>query len=290
MTTQLKPADKFRTVNGLKLHYLDWGSEAAQPMLLLHGGTGNAHLWDVLARSMHQQYHILALDHRGYGESEWAADPDTYTTDHYVSDIAALTEELGLDQFVLAGLSMGGRNAMVFAGTYPSRVARLIIADAGPGPLDPAVQTPPRQTREDMRAAAEEFDSLDAAVEWAHQYEVYRRASREWLRRYLDAGLKPLPNGKLTWRFDKAIRERQRQGGGGNPPVWDIVSKIACPTLVIRGAESPSFAPEVARRMLEVIPHSTLVEVPNSGHAVVWDNPQAFGAAVHGFLGLSGPE
>ena len=118
MTTQVQPQDKTVFANGLNLHYLDWGTVGKPAMVLLHGLRGHAHSWDDFSGAVCQQYHVLALDQRGRGLSDWAKDGD-YSTGAYVADLAAFCDALGLDSPVLVGHSMGGRNVISFAARYP---------------------------------------------------------------------------------------------------------------------------------------------------------------------------
>ena len=115
MTTKVQPQDKTVSVNGLNLHYLDWGAPGGPPLVLLHGMRGHAHSWDDVSAATCQQYRVLALDQRARGDTDWAKDGD-YSTDAFVADLAAFSEALGLDSFILCGHSMGGRNSMAFAG------------------------------------------------------------------------------------------------------------------------------------------------------------------------------
>src|SRR5437667_212475 len=121
MPADRKPSDKDIDTDGLRLHYLDWGNVAAPPMLLLHGFSGHAHTWDTFARAMADQFHILALDQRGHGESDWATD-GAYTVDDHAADIRAFHDRLRLGPVVLIGLSMGGRNAIRDTGMHPGNV------------------------------------------------------------------------------------------------------------------------------------------------------------------------
>src|SRR5437867_12468358 len=90
MALQVQPQDKTVMANGLKLHYLDWGSPDNPPMVLLHGLRGHAHSWDDFSAALCEDYHILALDQRGRGDSEWAKD-GVYTTAAYVADLLDVT-------------------------------------------------------------------------------------------------------------------------------------------------------------------------------------------------------
>jgi pimeloyl-ACP methyl ester carboxylesterase len=128
---KMMPRDIYLEIKGLRLHYLDWGKNEKEPMLLLHGFMAHAHVWDEFALGFQDRYHIIALDQRGHGESQWSAD-EAYSLDDYFSDIAHLIESLQLKSFVLMGHSMGGRNALFYTACRPENVARLILVDARP--------------------------------------------------------------------------------------------------------------------------------------------------------------
>jgi pimeloyl-ACP methyl ester carboxylesterase len=279
MTTRVQPRDKTADVNGLKLHYLDWGTAGKPPMVLLHGLRGHAHSWDDVSPAMCQDHHVLALDQRGRGDSNWAKDGD-YSTGAYVSDLAGFVEALHLEPFILVGHSMGGRSSMAFTARYPRRVQKLVIVDMGPAP-DPRGG---ERIRQEILQVPEEFESFEAVVAYMNKQNRY--ASERVLRRRLQYATRQLPNGKVGWRYDLAIRDQRRKGTA--PPLedlWPGLPHITCPTLIVRGADTDILAPEVARRMVETIPNAQLVEVPRAGHMVFEDNPEGFLAALRGFLG-----
>ena len=128
--TTVKAQEKQITVNGLRLRYLDWGNTGKTPLVCLHGHTGQVHIWDEFAEAMSPHYHVLALDQRGHGDSQWAG--TGYDRDRFVEDMAAFVDSLGLSKFVLAGLSMGGWNCLLYPAANPERVERVIIVDIGP--------------------------------------------------------------------------------------------------------------------------------------------------------------
>jgi pimeloyl-ACP methyl ester carboxylesterase len=276
----MTPRDRHVDANGLRLHYLDWGNETAAPMLLLHGFSGHAHTWDTFARAMCARFHVLALDQRGHGDSDWAKD-GAYTVDDHAADIAAFHDRLGLGPVVLIGLSMGGRNAIRYAATRPEAVKSLVIVDIGP---DIALQGAERVRR--MAAEApEEFTEIEEAVAYLRGYaRPATPAAEEALRYRVTHGLKKQPNGRYTWKYDKALRDQRRQRQLPLVDLWPAVSRITAPTLIVRGAESDVFAPETAKQMHELIPGSRLVEIPGAGHSVPADAPEAFARAVREFL------
>src|SRR5215471_2508860 len=117
--------DRFVTVNGLRIHYLDWGAEGKQPLILLHGIGRIAHTFDHLAPHFSRNYHVIAVDMRGHGDSGW--DPNgQYLVEDYVKDIVGLSEQLQLKNIVIWGNSTGGRVAQVFAGMHPELVSAVI--------------------------------------------------------------------------------------------------------------------------------------------------------------------
>ena len=123
------PKDKYIRVNQLRLHYLDWGKGGDKTLLLLHGFMSHAHMWDNLATELSARYHVLALDQRGHGDSEWSKEA-YYSIDSHFSDISVFIESLGLEKVVILGHSMGGRNALFYAACAPEKVERLILVDA----------------------------------------------------------------------------------------------------------------------------------------------------------------
>ena len=279
MTTQVQPQDKTVSANGINLHYLDWGNADAPPVLVVHGLRGHAHSWDDVSAALCQDYHVLALDQRGRGDSDWAPDGD-YSGAAYVADLVGFCQALKLDSYILVGHSMGGRNSIAFASKHSDQLKKLIIVDIGPT-VDPAGGA--RITTE-MQQVPEEFDSLDAVVEYMNQQN--RFASDRVVRRRLQYATRELPNGKIGWRYDLAIREQRRNGTA--PPaedLWPMLPNISCPTLIVRGKQTDLLPAEVAQRMVATLPDASLVEIDQAGHMVFEDNPQDFIAAVKGWLG-----
>jgi pimeloyl-ACP methyl ester carboxylesterase len=281
MATDTAPEDRDIDGDGLRLHCLDWGNESAPPVLLLHGFSGHAHTWDAFARAIRDRFHVVALDQRGHGDSDWARS-GAYGPDDHARDIRAVHDGLGLGPVVLIGLSMGGRNAIAFTAAHPGRVERLVIVDIGPD-IDP------RGAERVGRMAAdapEAFGSVDEAVAHLRQYATLTSAAAEAALRYrVEHGVRRLPDGRYTWKYDRFLRDQRRQGAAA-PAVdlWPAVERITAPTLIVRGSESDVFAPGTAKRMLALIPGSRLVEIPGAGHAVPAEAPEAFERAVRQFL------
>ena len=131
MTTRVQPTSKFVTVNGLRVHYLEWGMAGMPPVVCVHGYTSSAQAFNALARHLQDRFHILALDVRGHGESEWSATGAYEYTDQ-AGDLAAFVDRLELPRFALIGTSMGGIIAMTYAADHGDRLNALVINDIGP--------------------------------------------------------------------------------------------------------------------------------------------------------------
>ena len=282
MATNRTPHDRYVDGDGLRLHYLDWGNDAAPPMLLLHGFSGHAHTWDTFARAMCDRYHVVALDQRGHGDSDWAKD-GAYRPDDHARDIRAVHDRLGLGAVVLIGLSMGGRNSIALTAAHPAKVEKLVIVDIGPD-IDPKGAARIGKMAGD---APEDFGSVEDAVAYLRLHVTLASAAAEAALRYrVEHGVKKLPNGRYTWKYDRFLRDQRRKGPWIPTDLWPAVGKIKAPTLIVRGSESDVFAPETAKRMLELIPGSQLVEIPGAGHSVPAEAPEAFERAVRQFLGV----
>ena len=119
MATLTQPTSTTLTVNGLRLHYLDWGNASAPPLVCVHGYTSSAQTFNVVARHVMDRAHVIAPDVRGHGESAWSP-TGAYTYADQASDLAGFVDQLGLERFTLIGTSMGGIIAMTYAGAHPS--------------------------------------------------------------------------------------------------------------------------------------------------------------------------
>ena len=113
---------------GLQLHFTDWGNAAAPPLLLVHGGLDHSRSWDHLARALRADFHVVAPDQRGHGDSGWATGSSYSLADH-VYDLTGLIKSEGLEKVTLVGHSMGGMVSLTYAGAFPDRVSKLVVLD-----------------------------------------------------------------------------------------------------------------------------------------------------------------
>ena len=279
MTPSSEPRDHSLTLRGIRFHYVEWGVAAGRPLVLLHGITGHARTWDHLAASFGPGWRVLALDQRGHGDSEPAPDRD-YGVGAMSEDVAAFADALRLDRFTLLGLSMGGRVSMAYAAAHPARLERLVIVDIAPDIHPPGMA----RIRTMMANAPEAIESEEWAVETSAA--ANPRADLGELRHRIKHAIRRGPDGVLTWKYDRELREMMRRGGRRETlDLWACLPRITCPTLLIRGAESDVYSPELAQRMLAALPDGRVVEVPGAGHTVPGDRPEQFADLVRRFLG-----
>jgi len=282
MATDPTATDKSIDVNGLRLHYRDWGGDTSSatrvPAIAFHGFALNAHSFDEVAPRLNDLLHVHAFDQRGHGDSEWAKEVADYTRDNMVSDIEEAVATLGLERPVVIGHSMGGMNAMTFAGRHPDQVRALILIDVGP-----EVSVDGAKEVQQFVAGPYEMDSLDEWVEHTHKYYPYR--SKERIRARLAVSLRETPEGKMAKQYDQRFRE---QGFGGvaraKDDIWDVAKAVACPTLLLHGEKSPVLKREQAEKFAAANSHVELVTIPEAGHSVAGDQPDAFVAEARRFL------
>jgi pimeloyl-ACP methyl ester carboxylesterase len=279
MTTLLQPKSVVAAVNGLQLHYLDWGNVGAPPVVCVHGYTSSAQAFNAPARHFQDRVHLIAPDVRGHGESAWSPD-GAYQYRDQASDLAALVDHLGLARFTLIGTSMGGIIAMAYAESYADRLSRLVINDIGPD-----VEKGTSRITQMVGSRPDDFATLDDAM--AYRREVSPITAGRGLddQRELALGvLKQRSDGRWVWKMDPAyIQQRVQRGAPARPALWPVLERLSCPTLVVWGTDSDVLSEAQARRMVDVLPRGELVAVPGVGHAPTLMEP-VVRAALERFL------
>jgi pimeloyl-ACP methyl ester carboxylesterase len=279
-----RPTSVFLTVNGLRLHHLDWGNKDAPPFVFVHGLGGNAHAFDGIARRLSDRYHVISTDVRGRGDSDWAKDGAYQMTD-YASDLAGIVDALGFQKFILSGTSMGGRISMHYAAAHPERIERLIIVDIGPD----SEAGSERITRNQANVP-ESFADLDEAIAYrARTNPVFATLSPAEQRERIQYDLRPAPSPgggiRYYWKHDPEW-QRQRVAGGtlSYSHLWQELPRFHFPTLLIWGTASDVLSKAQADRIVAALPQGEIVSVTGVGHAPTLNEPQAV-AGLERFLG-----
>ena len=271
----LMPSSELVSVNGLRLHYLDFGNPTAPPLICIHGLSGNAHNFDELAPHLAAKWHVIALDVRGRGDSQWGPSGE-YTAPIYVADLVALLDTLTIPRVALIGTSMGGIISMMFAGGYPDRVERLVLNDIGPE-VDPAGLG---RISAYMTTAPASFGDLDQVMAYYREtYPPLRQTPNNELRDFVKWSVRPGADGRLVWKLDPAVRNVPRTGSAARPmDLWLPYARITAPVLAVRGAESDILSRATTAQMRVVQRRTTVVEVPGVGHAPSLMEPAALAA------------
>jgi len=262
-----EPAARFYEAQGLRLHYVDWGNEAAPPLVLVHGGLDHCRNWDAIARALQPHFHVVAPDLRGHGDSEWAKGSSYSLADH-VYDLSRLIRAAGLRDPALVGHSMGGMVSLAYAGTYPAQVSRL-------GILDGIFLAGSRRTpiHEQMSRWIDQLD--DIGEREASTFRTIEEASQRLSTRnkrltpaqalhLARHGLRQHADGLYRWKFDHHLRARApyRLLPDDYTGLW---SRITCPTLLMWGDESYLSDPEAAG-LLKHFKQAELQKIAGAGH------------------------
>jgi len=234
------------TRDGIRLHALVWQSDAAReaPVVMLHGGGANAHWWDPLAQALSIHHPVFALDFRGHGDSDY---PQSRQVGAFNEDLESLVGWLGREDVILIGHSMGAAVALDHACRFPATGA-LVLVDLARGG-NPAVGRRARLAltlRRTYRTRAEAIDRFRFLPESSHASEALR------------AGLPSRPRPDLA-----ALR---------------------CPTLLVRGCESLLLTRDAALAFIDDAPTARLVEIADSGHHVLIDQPERLLATIESFF------
>jgi pimeloyl-ACP methyl ester carboxylesterase len=286
----LGPTSHYFYSQRLKLHYVDWGNVDAPLLLLIHGNRDHARSWDAVAHVLRRDYHIVAPDLRGHGDSQWAVG-SSYSMVDYVLDVAQLLEALGTLPVVLVGHSLGGAIALQYTGVYPDRVRKLIAIE-GLGPPPHLIRESPARQRmhrwmSEMQGLAQRhprrYPSLTDAT--ARMREANPHLSAAQAAHLTMHGVYRNEDGTYTWKFDNYVR-------AASPFIFnrkeaqEIWSQITCPTLLLRGTESWASDPEQDGRAAAFRNQRT-VNIGGAGHWVHHDQLDEFLRVVQEFLGAS---
>ena len=245
------------TRDGVEIYYEVHGS--GPPLLLTHGYSSSSHMWRGQIEALSRDYQLITWDMRGHGHTDYPEDQGLYSEAQAVEDMAAILDAVGAETAIIGGLSLGGYMSLAFAATYPQRVRALLIIDTGPG-----------------------YTSDTARDGWNANAE---KTAQRWER----DGLSKLANGGAETRTsphrDATGLARAARGmlAQVNARVINALPDIKAPSLIIVGADDAPFL-AASDYMAAKIPGAVKVVIPNAGHAANIDQPQAFNAAVLGFL------
>ena len=265
---------RFVEAGDLRLHYLDYGTAGRPPMLCIHGGAAHGHWFDYIAAGFTPDYHVLALDQRGHGDSMWAKDP-AYTYLDFASDIDKAVAKLDLHDFVLVGHSMGGMVSLVYAATFPGRMSKLVIIDTSIKLSEERLAT----MRNVGNRGGSSYAPRDELVARYKLRPGNSLAPQEVVRHIAGFSARQFPDGSWSHKFDRRVYGTRESLDG--MPYWE---RVKVPALLVKGGNSERITPEIFAQVKARAPQVELVEVANADHHVTLDNPVDFVKAVKPFL------
>jgi pimeloyl-ACP methyl ester carboxylesterase len=266
--------DRHIEVNGINLHYLDYGTAGKPPMLCLHGGAVTAHWFDFVAGGFTADYHVRALDQRGHGDSGRAY-PPSYRYDEYALDAEEVMKKLGMKDVVLVGHSMGGLVSLTHEALYPGRVKALVVVDS-------TLRSTPDRVSNLHQIGNREGSSYATNEEFIERFKVRpegTQAAPEIIRYLAERGGRQDENGRWRHKFDRNVYSKRELIE--IPPLWD---RVKIPVLLVKGGLSDRVTPEIIADIKSRAPQVELAEVPGSEHHVTLDNPPDFVTVVKRFL------
>jgi pimeloyl-ACP methyl ester carboxylesterase len=285
------PTSHFYTSLRTRLHYLDWGNPSAPTLILVHGGFDHARSWDWTARALAQDYHVIAPDLRGHGDSGWSAE-GSYGIANFVYDLAQLVDMLDRSPVTIVGHSLGGAISLRYAGLFPEKLRRIVAIEGlglSPTRLQEEAQTPlPDLLRtwiESRRASARRtprrYPTIEAAV--GRMRERNEHLSVEQALHLTNHGVNRNEDGSYSWKFDPYLNVRGPQAASDMdlPAFWE---RIACPTLLCLGSDSWASNP-VKDGRIRHFPDARLVEFARAGHWLHHDQFDQFIGELRAFLG-----
>lgn len=273
----------------LNLHYVDWGNRQAPPLLLQHGGRDHCRTWDWVAQALRQDYHIVAPDLRGHGDSDWSPD-GSYSLTAHVYDLAQLIHQQKLAPLRIIAHSLGGMIALRYAALYPETIERLVIVEGLGGLMrwEHELAAKPIEQRirdwiDQQRALAGRHPRRYASIEdaFARMQEENRHLTPEQARHLTVHGVRQNEDGSYSWKFDNYTRPITPVDLG-DAQLRAMWGRITCPTLLIWGTES--FLPVPGEDRIADFPDARLVTFDHAGHWVHHDRLEAFVATVRDFL------
>ncbi len=255
----------------MQLHYREYGPADATPLLLLHGLFGSSGNWHSIARALQDRFRILVPDLRNHGRSPHDPGMDYASM---AGDVLELLDASGLQSVYLVGHSMGGKAAMWLALHHPQRVRGLVPVDMAPVTY--------RHSFDNLLEALESvsLDGLSGRSQADRQ--LARQLDSPALRGYLLQNLLPSQGG-WAWRINLPVLRKEMDHILGFPRM-QAGTQYPGDTLFIHGGRSDYLSPEHAQAALGYFPHARMRMIPDAGHWVYSDAPEAFVSVLSGFL------
>ena len=275
MLVDAQPRDVLVRAGELRVHYLDWGGEGP-PVMLIHSAYSTAHVWDLFAPTMVDSFRVLAPDLRGYGQTD--KPPTGYSARELAEDLYAFSRALELEPFHLVGHSVGTRLGCQFAARHPELLRSLVLVDCT-GFRALSQQEPNRRAIEQLHLAFATREEAAAYLRTTHKKNFWSDAV---VQQRIEQEMDHLPGGGVAWQYSREVLHAVNQAHDDD--VLPEVGQVRCPTLLLRGSESPNLGREEAQRLQAMIAGSELVEIGPAAHYLHLDQPEQFARVTRDFL------
>lgn len=258
--------------HGRRLSALVWGDDDPE-LVLLHGGAQNAHTWDTVALALERP--LVAIDLPGHGHSDWREDHSYWPVDN-AAGVASAIRQFAPAPRLVVGMSLGGLTSIALAARHPELVPQLVLVDVTPG-VDREKASPIAA----FIAGPERFDTFDEILERTVAFNPTRTVSS--LRRGILHNARENEDGSWTWRYDR-VRLTEGESIPDFGVLWDDVSKLTMPLMLVRGADSGVVGDEDVAELRRRQPDVRVEMVEGSGHSVQGDKPVELARLIESFL------
>lgn len=263
----MERVDRFRSVEGIELHYSEWVDGSAPPVVCVHGLSRVGRDFDPIARQLAGTYRVLCPDLPGRGLSEWC-DPAAYTDEALTELVVGFCDALGLESVRWVGTSMGGGLGTALAGgPLADRITHLVVNDISPDPIHDA--------DEDALARINEYVPQPPTVDTVTELEAYYReiygprfsemTDAEW-RRFTVTAARRTDDGRIAPAYDPRIIEALGETNGSKADPWAVWEGITADVCIVRGTDSAILPQQPFERMLDLQPDAETITV-GCGHA-----------------------
>lgn len=256
-------------VNNVNYHVEVRGEGEA--LVLLHGFTGSGASWaDCFVRDLR----VVTVDLLGHGQTDAPSDADRYRMEYAARDLIAIFDYLKLGKVYLLGYSMGGRLALYTALHYATHVQTLVLESASPG-IENVDERRARVEQDERLAQMIEREGIEKFVDYWENLPLFATQAAEMRGR--------LREQRLRNRAIGLANSLRGMGTGVQPSLWEDLSRLAIPTLIMAGALDTKFV-SIARQMQAQIPQSELAIIPDAGHTTHLEQPEYFHQTLSDFL------
>ena len=275
-----EPSSKSTSVNGIKLHYVDWGTPSGvadlPTVFLLHGDMRTSRSWDAVARDLCGQFHVISLDSRGHGDSDW---PESgYSFPQRIDDLEGLADAIELRDAVAVAHSTGGVVASMLSKRRPDIFSKLMLLE----PMVVVTEAFQRMVSQRAVRPRRTWGSRDEMYDYLKQHRMTGKWRDDVIRDVVAHESFELPDGRLDMKWANASMDWNEREGDYHD-LRPTLKTLAKPVqFIVSDSRADSFQ-DVATIAEETAGFS-MVTIPDSGHNMYMDQPDIVAAAVRKFV------